>query len=267
MISIQPQYLSLAKLFSGRLFRIPQYQRAYSWKSKQREDLFSDICKTHAKGVGGGHFMAATVCLRREMQTLGTDEYQVLEVVDGQQRMTTLVILLKAIALRLDRSERPDARIGEELDELLVKAEADALLLLQTNHDSSHHFAKYLRTGVHGPSAGASTLADRELLKAIEDCEQFVEKWTLTGPLSALVALLKNRLYFLLHEINDEQSVYTVFEVLNSRGLDVSWLDRLKSILMGAAFELDGANKAEVIRELHTVWRDIFMGVSDCDKA
>ena len=72
------------------------------------------------------------------------------------------------------------------------------------------------------------------------------------------MALLKNRLYFLLHEVDDEKAVYTVFEVLNSRGLDVSWLDRLKSILMGAAFELENANQPRIIDELHTTWRDIY---------
>jgi hypothetical protein len=73
-----------------------------------------------------------------------------------------------------------------------------------------------------------------------------------------LVSLLKNRLFFLLHEIDDEKAVYTVFEVLNSRGLDVSWLDRLKSILMGAAFELKKGNPRGLTKELHTIWRDIY---------
>ncbi|HEY3744585.1 MAG TPA: HNH endonuclease family protein, partial [Bryobacteraceae bacterium] len=56
----------------------------------------------------------------------------------------------------------------------------------------------------------------------------------------------------------DEKSVYTVFEVLNSRGLDVSWLDRLKSLLMGAAFELKGANRQGLIDDLHHIWRKIY---------
>ena len=52
-----------------------------------------------------------------------------------------------------------------------------------------------------------------------------------------LVILLKSKLYFILHVIDDEGSVYTVFEVLNSRGLEVDWLDKCKSMLMGIAFE------------------------------
>lgn len=58
MLTIQPQYLTLSKLFDGRLFQIPEYQRAYSWTSHQREDLFNDIRKTASKGPDAGHFMA-----------------------------------------------------------------------------------------------------------------------------------------------------------------------------------------------------------------
>ena len=133
------------------------------------------------------------------------------------------------------------------------------MLLLQTNHDSSHYFATFLRKGTFPSSAAATTLADREILRAIEECQTFTAKWTDGGEsLSSLAALLKNRLFFLLHEIEDEQTVYTVFEVLNSRGLDVSWLDRLKSILMGTAFELRNANMEGLVKDLHTVWRDIY---------
>ena len=259
MINIQPQYLSLSKLLDGRIFRIPEYQRAYSWTSHQRKDLFSDIEKTHAKGSDEGHFMAALVCLRRNTLTLATDEYHEMEVVDGQQRLTTLIILLNAVYLSLDSENKVEKRIQHELKDLLVKAEGDELLLIQTNHDSSFHFTNFLRKGTAPTPNTAKTAADREILEAIEDCKAFVSKWKEGGAtLPELVALLKNRLFFLLHEINDEKTVYTVFEVLNSRGLEVSWLDRLKSILMGAAFELKKANHKGVIAELHNTWRDIY---------
>lgn len=259
MMLIQPQYLPLSKLLNGRLFRIPEYQRAYSWTSRQRSDLFGDIQKVHEKVGNEGHFMAAVVCLRRESQTLGTDEFHVVDVVDGQQRLTTLIILFKAIAIALDSNNKAEAKLFGEISELLVKSEGEELLLLQTNHDTSHHFSSYLRQGVAPLPETAKTVADREILQAINDCTAFVNEWKGKNPsLSSLVALLKNKLFFLLHEIQEEKSVYTVFEVLNSRGLDVSWIDRLKSILMGAAFELKNSNNSGVIADLHKAWRDIY---------
>ncbi len=259
MLTIQPQYLSLWKLFEGRLFQIPEYQRAYSWTTRQRKDLFDDIRKTSEKGQDAAHFMAAVVCLRRKKQRLGTSEFFVMDVVDGQQRLTTLIVIINAIRLALNEKERAQAKLAGELAELLVKVEGDELLILQTNHDSSHYFADYLRNGVAPESEVAKTLADREILEAIEECGKFVGEWHVPGKsLLDLAALVKNQLYFLLHEINEEETVYSVFEVLNSRGLSVSCIDRLKSTLMGKAFELENANRDTLIDELHTTWRDIY---------
>jgi hypothetical protein len=202
--------------------------------------------------------MAAVVCLRRGTQVLGTDDFHVVDVVDGQQRLTTLIILLRAISLQIDSADRRERKLADELSELLVKIDGDELLLLQTNHDSSHHFATYLRDGTAPARVSAKTIADRELLGAIEECGAFVRGWKERNSLHALAALLKNRLYFLLHEIDQEKAVYTVFEVLNARGLDVSWFDRLKSILMGSAFEIEEGNGESLIAELHTIWRDTY---------
>ena len=89
MIDIQPQHVTLDELLYGRLFRILQYQRTYSWHRKQRQDLFDDIQRTWAAGKERSHFMATVVGLRREKRTIMTKEHQVTEVVDGQQRITT----------------------------------------------------------------------------------------------------------------------------------------------------------------------------------
>ena len=259
MLTIQPQYLPLSKLLAGRIFDIPEYQRAYSWGTQQRQDLFNDIEQVHSKGVNEGHFMSAIVCLQRGKQILGTDEFTMLDVVDGQQRLTTLIILLQAIKLELNANENKEIKLRGELGDLLVKPESDHLLLLQTNHDSSRYFSDFIRDGKTSSSKNAKTLADKEILKAIEEARKFVTDWKDQGrTLLQLLALLKNRLFFLLHETIDEKSVYTVFEVLNSRGLDVSWMDRFKSIIMGSAFELTNVGSPNLIKELHTTWRDIY---------
>ena len=116
MVGIQPQYIPISKLVSGRLFRIPQYQRAYSWRSEHCTALFGDVLAAWTKGGEATHFLATIVGLRREKRTIITDEHQVIEIVDGQQRLTTLILLLKAISKALDRgvdhSNHYFARIG-----------------------------------------------------------------------------------------------------------------------------------------------------------
>ena len=202
--------------------------------------------------------MATIVGLRRETRTIAAVDHHVIEIVDGQQRITTLILLFKAIVQSLDLADH-ETTIGQVVNDLLVKDDQATLLLLQTNHDNSDYFANYLRKGTRPPSATAETVADRELLSAMEDCERFVSAWSDDGnSLEALVTLLNNRLTFVLHEVSDESLVYSVFEVLNSRGLQVSWFDRLKSMLMAIVFETDSGNSSEIISEVHQLWAEIY---------
>ena len=262
MMEIQPQHINLGDLLSNRLFRIPQYQRAYSWGTKQRTDLFNDLRKSY-DAAKRHHFMATVVGLRRETKTtIFTNEYQLIEIVDGQQRITTLILLLKAIAKALNTSNNVEKKIAQELNEILLKPDKVTLLLLQTNQDSSGYFAGYIREGKHPERATAKTLPDRQLLSAMTECEGFVDKWRRDGHcLVELYAHLKNRLTFIFHEIADEGLVYTVFEVLNSRGLEVSWLDRLKSMLMAIVFESETGNESETLGEIHRLWSEIYKSV------
>ena len=257
-MQIQPQILTFSQLISGRLFNIPDYQRSYSWGTPHRRALFEDINRTWETGEDRTHFMDTVVGLRRGTQKIVVDEYSEIDIVDGQQRVTTLILLLKSIAKILDRTDPTGERIGKGIDEALVKPDKASLLLLQTNHDTSHHFANYLRYGTSESSGSAKTIADRELLKAIEECEAFAREWQQQGRLNDLVALLRNRLEFIFHETPDEALVYTVFEVLNSRGLPVSWVDRLKSMLMATVFETASGNQDALLKDVHSLWSDIY---------
>jgi hypothetical protein len=258
-MQIQPLYLTVGNLLSGRLFKIPEYQRAYSWQSKQRDDLFRDIEKVFESNSDSTHFMATIVGLRRKKKRVAADEFLEIEVVDGQQRLTTLTILLKALSKQM---KADDARRSEEIDSLLVKG--DELALLVTNHDINHIFADYLRDGVVPDDKAPHTSADQNIVDAFSECEQFVETWASkpSRKLIDLYSVVKNRLSVIFFEIEDEGIVYTVFEVLNTRGLDVTWFDRLKSLLMAVVFETGNrSSKLDTIAELHKLWTDIYRAI------
>lgn len=255
-MELNPKHLKISALLTGRLFRIPGYQRAYAWGPRQRTDLFNDILNVRKSGQE--HFMATVVALARESRLIGADEYKTVEIVDGQQRVTTLVILLKAIQKALSESDPKEGKVRREIAELLVKDDDYSLLLLQTNHDSSSIFTDYIRKGeIH--VAEARTAADVNVVDAVGECEAFVEEWSKKAPLIDLVATIRNQLSVIYHEIFDEATVYRVFEVLNSRGLDVKWIDKLKSQLMALLFEnaKDGTRK-EAVKEMQVIWQDIY---------
>jgi len=253
---IEPKYYTLNNLFSERVFRVPYYQRFYSWGRKQREDLFGDIKDLSHKGGNRHHFMATIVCYRtKEVKPIGSLDYTVYDIVDGQQRITTLVLLLKAIEMRLDEgNDRNDVR------RLLVKDD-DNLLLLQTNNINQDIFNRYVRYGLLPEDEEIRRHADRNLAQAMEHIARFLDEWTCDGgTLLELLRLLRNRIGFVVYDTEDESAVYTVFESLNSRGLEVDELDKCKTMLMGIAFEKSKNAEAAAanIQELQDLWAKIY---------
>ena len=204
--------------------------------------------------------MATLVCYRTpETKSIGMNQYRVYDIVDGQQRLTTLIILLKCIELALTE----DSADRGELAKILVKRDGH-LILLQTNNANERIFNRFLREGTRPSASDLQIKSDYHLANAIKECDRFVEEWKSGRGIDALMGLVLHRLGFVVHDTEDNRVVYTVFEVLNSRGLDVDWLDKTKSMLMGRAFELaksDMAATAE-IQGLQNLWGEIYRELS-----
>ena len=257
---IEPRYGVLQSLFADRVFRIPHYQRFYSWRLRQREDLFSDIKKLATQKGDQHHFMATIVCHKTaETKSVGTSQYRIYDIVDGQQRMTTLIILLKCIELAMPKAS--DDR--NDLAKILVKRDGH-LILLQTNNANEYLFNRFIREGKLPQDSEIHTHSDRNLTHAINDCSKFVREWQDSQNITALMSLVLHRLGFVVHDTEDSRAVYTVFEVLNSRGLDVDWLDKTKSVLMGLAYELSSSQEAAAaeIQTLQGMWGEIYREIA-----
>ncbi|MBU3217531.1 DUF262 domain-containing HNH endonuclease family protein [Clostridium estertheticum] len=262
MEKINPQFYNFDEFLQGRLFEIPEYQRAYSWTSKQRKDLFNDIKKLYSypdfdEGTRN-HFLATVVCCnKKRKEKYGTEIFEIFDIVDGQQRITTLIILLKAIHKKL--LDLNDAKFKKEiikLDDIFVKDSDNRLILIQNNHDSSLILRDYLLSGKEADRKKIKTKAEYNLLYAFSECQKFVEEWCENDDILELLILIKYRLCFVFHELQNESTVYTVFEVLNSRGLEVDWLDKCKSMLMGIAYEENSTDST--LNFLHKYWSLIY---------
>ncbi len=260
---IQPVYAVLQTLFADRVFRIPHYQRFYSWQNRQRQDLFSDLTKLADQEEEQHHFMATLVCYRTpETRAVGANQYRIYDVVDGQQRLTTLILLLKCIELALPA----DTEDRNDLAKILVKRDGH-LILLQTNNANERIFNRFIREGVPPETNDIQTYSDINLYHAISDCKKFVSAWQKKRNIGSLMSLVLHRLGFVVHDTEDQRAVYTVFEVLNSRGLAVDWLDKTKSMLMGQAYEFAeslAAAEAE-IQGLQNIWGEIYRDIAKQD--
>lgn len=252
---LQPQLFTLSKLLNENLFIIPDYQRSYSWQTKQREALFDDIkyLWTQKKlDANADHFMSTLVCLKKKPMSIGSTVFTKYDVVDGQQRLTTLIILLKTIEMKLKKGKDKN-----DLKDILVKQDDSTTPILLMNHDEKRIFKDFIiRNKIPSNDKRQELLSDQMLVEAIYECKRFVEDWSKTEDVEKLYSLLKNNLYFILHTMDTEKSVYKTFEVLNSRGLTVEWLDKLKCLMMGILFEAEHTDTQ--IDEMHSIWSSIY---------
>jgi len=97
------ELVDLPTIFNENLFRVPDYQRGYSWQKKQVSDLLEDIGHLIKDGKSVTHFTGTLVLSR-------PDDSVVYHVVDGQQRLTTLSILISVVMEDVDKNERERIR-------------------------------------------------------------------------------------------------------------------------------------------------------------
>ena len=103
------QLQSLSKIFTDRIFRIPDYQRGYAWEDKQLRDFWNDIIqleisKNHYTGVLTLEEIHKDVIQQwhEDSWIVTSKSYEAFHVVDGQQRLTTAIILIQTILEKID---------------------------------------------------------------------------------------------------------------------------------------------------------------------
>src|SRR3954453_23219791 len=98
MKAVDSHLLTLLKASSQ--FIVPIYQRLYSWQTPECEQLWSDIIRAGSNDKLGAHFTGSIVYVAREQSTNTSAEPDL--IIDGQQRVTTVTLLLIALASRLE---------------------------------------------------------------------------------------------------------------------------------------------------------------------
>jgi len=277
----QHHLLSLSEIYTGRLFRIPDYQRGYSWETRQLQEFWDDLIHLptdhiHYMGVLTVERPSRERCLGwvRESAVFAEDAWvqdghsAVLSidgtriypfyVVDGQQRLLTITILLTAL------SESP--LLSEDERKVLARQ----YLCLDTDGAPCHWFGYEVDLPSHlflirtilknEPSPEAETAYTDNLLGA----KRFFQRQL--GNLDAaqhrsLVDKLTNSVQFNYYEIDARLDVFVVFETTNNRGKVLSCLELLKNRLLYLSTMLIGISpesRHDLRRQINDAWRTVY---------
>jgi len=223
---------------NGLTYQIPRFQRDYSWTEDEWEDLWMDILGTLKQGGEPAHYMGYLV--------LQSENDKVFDVIDGQQRLTTLSLIVLAVLKNLQRliNEKKEAdRNKQRLDQIRqtyigyldpVTLVSRSKLMLNRNNDD--YFQTYIVPLGHLPVRGFRA-SEHSLRKAFEWFEKRVtDHVAKTGDdegvaLAQFVESMSDKLFFTVITVTDELNAYKVFETLNARGVRLSATDLLKNHL------------------------------------
>ena len=247
---------------NGLTYRIPRFQRDYSWTNEEWEDLWMDLLGTLKADGEAAHYMGYLV--------LQSDDDKTFDVIDGQQRLTTISIIVLAILKNIQRlidagnDAEANKRRKEQIQQTYVGYLDPVTLVarpkLSLNRNNNNYFQTYLVPLGHLPQRGFRA-SEHQLRKAFEWFDKRVADYlkASTGDegmrLAKLVEDISDRLFFTVITVTDELNAYKVFETLNARGVRLSATDLLKNYLFSV---LDrGGETDHELRNLEDRWEAI----------
>lgn len=256
---------SLRSLFNGRLFRVPDYQRGYSWEQSNVRDFLDDLEYL----VGDRVHYTGTVVIHNDSQAddLMDEEGAPLtptDIVDGQQRLTTAVILLDCVQRALRERGQSGATLSSGIAKSFVKTRDEygqPIYKLTLNGGTNAFFHANILTdapGLQAPTISSETRLKnaRELIETYVRDEvsrrddDLADRW-----LRDLHRKVTNRLRFSLYEVDSEAEVGIIFEVMNDRGKPLTELEKVKNYLLYAGASL-GVGKS-LSDQVNEAWSKI----------
>lgn len=250
--TLQAKEQPLLKIFSDEyVFTIPGYQRPYSWTAEQARDLIEDLTdfmhsvETKLEKLPP-YFLGSIVLIKGEASPDST-------VVDGQQRLTTLTLLLSAIRASISDSHVKAGltkRIYEQGDVVTATANHYRLSLRERDLNFFRNFVQH-EGGIEKLAANSEILPDSQD-RLRENARLFLAKLeALSDAQKTLLSqFIVTKCYLVTVTTPDLDSAYRIFGVLNSRGLDLTATDILKAEIIG--------HIADARRDMYTKkWEDI----------
>jgi len=230
---VEASTIQAGQLFSTNRFTVPDFQRDYSWKP---DDDALEFWKDLRSGILSPPYFLGLLIF--------TDENGAKTVVDGQQRLITLSLLANAIrkaAIRRGRRLVADSMRDVFLFALDYETEERSARIALTSDSDRESYDKLLDEGVDEQTASVSNVerVQRFLDKEIEaDLKDRDASW-----LGKWAQFLTSGITFALFEHPDRNAAYKVYEIVNTRGKDLTPAELIKSYVIGS-FSSDSESDA-----------------------
>lgn len=231
---------SIVNLFSEkRLYIIPKYQRAYTWGKREWEQLFEDVTENEE-----GYFLGSIICVNDDV---GLPKK--FEVIDGQQRLTTLTIMLLAIYSKLydlkntfldDEELLADytnirRELFEKIDNIIYpRIQLQSVSSNRDDYESLMNENGIKLNNIQKPKYRGLRSIEKAFNFFRSSLDQYIEEHGIDNIVEILFKIAKkfNSAVLVTIEVDTHKDAYMLFESLNNRGIPLSAIDLIKNILI-----------------------------------
>ncbi len=247
---------SLSKLFSARIFRIPDYQRGYAWKERHVRDFWSDIerleeNRNHYVGVITLEDVPAHVVDRWSTDSwlVKSRRFDPFYIVDGQQRLTTAILLIWSIIKALGRKKRATKICFQSVPEIVndyIYTSKDGGLTRSYifGYEIDNPSYEYLKREIfEEPSSSDFDIQETVYTQNLQAALKFFSSKLRRASVARLESLydkVTQRLMFNTFRITSDIDVHITFETMNNRGKQLSTLELLKNRLIFLTMSIKG---------------------------
>lgn len=224
------------------VYTVPRYQREYTWGIGEWEKLFDDIIEND-----NGYFLGSIICINQSTDTLSIQQ---LEVVDGQQRITTLSLLFAAIYSCL-KSHKDLLTEDQKTDllnlkrKLVLKKDADQIRVIPQvqNHNKEDYLSILNEAGVAKSLNTPPNAGNRRIFKAYRYFQKRINALSVHSE-EKVTAIMEFRdrvsqATLVKIEVESHSDAYILFESLNNRGVPLTPIDLIKNKLLAKLEQID----------------------------
>lgn len=241
---------SLSAVFDKSVFNIPRYQRAYSWEESNWRELWEDI-KNNVLEKDKEHFLGAVIYYHSDS---GSSRFSHYEIIDGQQRITTLTILMRVLYEKL-RENKVDVylRFAKELYEKYVGDIESERFFLNLSKKDEIFFRDFIQKENPIRKQG-KLVSNKNIRKCFEFFAQKINDLSIEDNSKNIEELcwelkkkLETNLIFVVIDVNTDVDAYMIFESINSKRQGLTISDLLKNYIFFAADQYE-KSKADSTR-------------------
>lgn len=280
---------SLQSIFKDRIFKVPDYQRGYAWTIRQLKQFWEDVLnlpvnRSHYTGV-----LSLKKLSRKNWENWNDERwliedrgYRPFHIVDGQQRLTTFVILIQAVSEFLkgipENQDKKDEDIYlgsfslkdiKELYLVVAKPPQSIIKTYKFSYETDNPSFRYLKYKIFlEPDSG--NVQETFYTLNLENAKKFfaenlkeLHKTEGDKEIEILFRKVTQNLMFNVYEISDDFDVFVAFETMNNRGKKLSNLELLKNRLIYLTTlynedELKSDEKVSLREKINDAWKEVY---------